>query len=564
MELPLQFLGFFQEMPKLIYAHIEKRFEHLFLICLLVPLFVSIFSGYQEDTDGYVLQTSRFTGLAILGILDYPFSQYGPAWSLSLGIISILTPDVLLSATLRILTLLAYALCIIRLSLHLREIGRQYLVFIGFSTIVLTHYISFPNYAWASTFGIFFATLLFHLISKVHFASLKFHHIAGFSIIVVFCVFSRVQIGASLFLIVAIYLFSSRGLKSSLYFLALTLFFVVMVLVTLYHYDFAQSAIYDQFILAPIYNLSVQSPLLSLPIPTFALATFLMLMIFLLERRPHLLLRILIPFAFCILTITLILDFLEFPMAHVFRFSVLQKCFTSLVISLIFYIIIKLIASLKRSSESILATPTTFLCVIALANCSQIYPRFGSHHAWFSFFLLFFAFLSVFPFPHQETERKARISFPFSLKLLIVILAFIQVATIRDLTYVRDSASFILMKPKSVSEYATLQRQLDLSIPKGETVINLCPITSVFYLRKDLESASRLFVVWDRFLEISDYSRGVFEKSPHFLVSCDDKLLRDFEIKLSDSQTFDLKPISRVEVMSRKWQISKIQLLTIK
>jgi hypothetical protein len=543
--------------------HIQKtrKIQLFFLVCLLLPLVVSLFSGYQEDTDGYVLQTSRFAGLSILGIVDYPFAQYGPVWSLSLGAISILTPDVLLSAMLRIFTVVVYLFCVIRLSLHLKEIGRQSLFLIGLTTIVLTHYIAFPNHAWASTFGILFSVLVFHLITKVHLTSFKLHHIPGLSLPIVLCIFSRVQIGASLLIFVFIYLLLVRGWTVGFIFLGLTLFFTIIVLLVLHSLDLAHFAIYDQFVLAPLYNLGVQSPLLSLPIPTMSLATFLVFFIFLLERRPNLIMQLLIPLASSVVTITLILDFLNLPKAHFFRYSILQKLFTALVIAIALYISMRVIISLKRRNNSNLTPSTIFLCIIALSNCSQIYPRFGSHHAWFSFFLLLFAFLSVFPFPQQESSRSFFVGFPLPLKVLIVIMAFTQLVAIRDFSYVKKSSSFILMHPKSVAEYTNLQQQLDSSIPRGETIINLCPISSVFYLRNDLESASRFFVVWDRFLDISDYSRNIFELSPHYLVSCDDRLLMEFRKKISVSQDFALKPISRVEVLSRKWQISKIKIL---
>ena len=102
---------------------LSPKSHFLLTLILLTP---TVLYRFQNHHDGYVLQTSRLFKLALQGGSEYPFSQYGPLWSLILGLSSFVFPDDFLLLGIRVVSVLACAFAIyLSAKISLIVVGRS-------------------------------------------------------------------------------------------------------------------------------------------------------------------------------------------------------------------------------------------------------------------------------------------------------------------------------------------------------------------------------------------------------------------------------------------------------
>lgn len=508
---------------------------HLDFCFIFFTLFPTTFFRFQEHHDGYVLATSKFMDEAFRGNFQYPFSQYGPLWSIILGILNSVSPDKYLLLSIRFFSVLCVAISVGILSQLSKKIFHRKLSFKFSFVIVITWYLFGPYYGWPSIFLLPIVSLIIVKFIKIIYKDGKSNiNIFTIGILISLVQFLRIQVGISLliFSIIFCVFLKTKGLL--IRFITGYLFGNSLMLLYLEFIGALKPAIFDQFLFAFKFHLSSERGALRVPVWTLLILSITFFLTVNLQKMTYVLsLKNFEVIALIVLLTLVAIYILEiiYPNDSLsyFHWRVTQRVFVGVVLGMVvfnFYVSCRNLIKNRKSSNGSrlqLIQIQFLLAGVAMAVATQTYPLFASHHVWYSLIPVLFSAYA------QRVQKLELANFNHFVKywkfIGLASLIYLLAWNIDNISFsVKSPTKHIVYIEKSEADSLNEFRDfLDEQVPISAKVHNFCPDPTLYLVRDDLVPASRLIVWWNHFDQFSEYS--VLAKQPaDFAVVCAENL----------------------------------------
>jgi hypothetical protein len=506
--------------------------KHLFLtFFLLVP---TIVFRFQNHHDGYVLQTSRLFKLALEGSFDYPFSQYGPLWSLILGLSNYLFPDNFLLLGIRTLSVLSCALAMYLSARIYLLILEQSLPLTLNLFFVATWYFFGPYYGWPSIFALPVVLAISLLITKelIFDKPPKLTYFwVGFLVGLIQNLRAQVGILLIFSLVFLQILFSTKQKIPQLIFGYTSS--VATVFLFLYTKGMLSEALYDQYYFAFKFHISQDRGATRIPYWTLAVAILFLISTYLFIHKYFSKIQIRNRIQILISCSTLLILVFELFISNYilsfFHWRLLQRAYVGVILGIALFIFIRVILlmrekvsvsndlfSSKQSRNAIISISAISLCVF-----SQVYPLFSSHHTWYSSLpiLLVFSILTNNE-THQKLSKFDGMAIPITVLILFIYFFSWHLSNYQSSTR-SITGQHVLVDKYERKETLEIKNYLDATVPRNSVVHNLCPDPTIFIVRKDLIPASRLSIWWLNFDKFDEYLK-LTRNTSDFIVVCNE------------------------------------------
>lgn len=500
-------------------------FSHFLMTCLaLTP---SIFLGFQNLHDGYVLITSQLFKTSILEHTPYPFSQYGPLWSGFLGLLGFLFNSKLLLLAIRLISIICYGISIAFAVKILTLITKQPVSPL-FSVLFASSWYYFePSHGWPSTFILPLSLMAAFIVIK-YFLEIRTSTfdalLVGFLIAII--QFNRLQVGVFLLVFyIFILVFFRRVQFSSLVLLGYSIT-IICVISVLSYLGFFSDAFFDQVIMAANFHLNPERGSLRIPIWTLVIALIFTLLLRNLSRKISTsaliicgLVGVLSIFSIIVLTQILVpgeeLSFI--------RWRILQRVYVGNILGLFMYsVIVSGILQIRlkshKKSKMLLYAPNFFLIATSAAVYSQNYPLFSGHHSWYASLPIW---VTSYLFLNQKNKELKR---TLQTKLILICIIFsLLLTSIWTLQESKKSSrasidQIVWVNKIQENEFRGLINFANTYIPLKSSLHNFCYDPLIFVVRPDIKPASRIFLWWERFEQFPNYRTLAMQKSDYALV----------------------------------------------
>jgi hypothetical protein len=485
------------------------------LITLLTLVNSTIISlGFHEHHDGLMLSTIRLAKSSFLSGGEYPFNQYGSFWIVPYLSISLITPDEMLLASMRLVTFFLYLLT----SLYTYKISLQIfnarVAKISILFFIMAHPIGLEPIPWPSSVSMFLTVYLVWLVIRknpsVNRDLTKFY-MAVAGAVSVMNLLTRVQIGFLSILVILTYLAVTR-IKHSLYFIYGAIGFSLLYGLLLARLGWLNDSLSDEFLFG--WNVATASttdrtiPKTSL---AFLVVILLFVSLFLKVKNRSLAPRILIVLGAYLLILLLVLTkftLTSFP-------TIAGKMWVGVLIFtclLGFLQLIKAVQS-RRYAECLLIG-------LGFAAASQIYPLFDVMHAWWGMVPI------VILFANQLDVVITRYRLYWVMSPAVAVLSILLIAShvsgISKASSEVDSKDlrFIRLEHVSVLNYKKESEFFVRNIKDGSSVLNLCQDGRIFFRPNFVQSESRYFVYWPIMQTIDAIRDSLLRSKPDYVVKC--------------------------------------------
>ncbi len=495
-------------------------------------LFPSIFFGFQNHHDGYVLETARLFRESLEHNFDYPFSQYGPLWSAILGTSTYLFPEPLVLIGIRVISILCYATAMYFASKIFLLLTNKAFPLTPSFILVGTWYFFGPYHGWPSTFILPLVLLLSYLLCKsIYLVGPIKRNLFFVGIIVGIIQFGRAQIGIALLACLLLLGILFLGLKNTVLTLAGYAVAVLGFILTLLSFGMLEYAAYDQIYFGFKFHLSSDRGATRIPYWTLfiALITILSERVFLQTKRSYekfwqIIILSLINSVLIVLILEILIPSDFFSSAH---WKFLQRAFVGTVLGIAIYYSYESLRDLIRfkkihGEESLLYYRARVgLGLISLSVLTQVYPLFSSHHVWYSLIpVLLTSYLVLDSRGFLNIKQSYKY---FGIQLLLCLMYF----TLWHYSNISSSSQppireLVLMDNEGTNSLRKLLSLTDKYIPKNSTIQNFCQDPTIFIVRNDLIPASRIFVWWEKFSQFEEYRTAARNPAEYALV-CDEQ-----------------------------------------
>jgi hypothetical protein len=505
--------------------------QSLLTFLLLAP---SAFFSFQDLHDGYVMQTALIFENFIADSSFVPFSQYGPLWSLVLGLVSLMSSPDLLLISIRFFSIFCYSASMYLLFGIVQLLTKKLPSPIINFFFISSWYFFGPYHGWPSTFVLPLSLSCFAIFSNLMLNSQKWRAKTLFiGSLVALIQFGRLQVGLSL-LLAFIFLFLFFGLKRYVNFLLIGYSMVVAItFFTLNARRVLYDSLYDLVIFPYGFHLSAERGATRIPIWTILIALFVLVAIRLVktffDRRLQKVFRFTIYLLLTTSALIVISDLMiPSDISYWLRWRLLQRLYVGIFLGLLLSCLLEfgliLRSARKKNLLSIRVDQINFgLSVLALAVYSQNYPLFSSHHTWYSSLpILLVSYILL----REKLENPSNPRHKKGKSLVITLLVSITGVwtTNHSINAVRAPFEQIVWVSKEQSvKYSALKKFLDKNVERGSTLHNFCTTPIVFLIRPDLKPASRIFLWWEHFEDFSQY-RISAKKKAEFVLVCEERL----------------------------------------
>jgi hypothetical protein len=503
---------------------------------LLTFLFLapSAFFSFQDLHDGYVIQTALMFENFVAGSSFVPFSQYGPLWSLVLGLVSLMSSPDLLLISIRFFSIFCYSASMYLLFGIVQLLTKKMPSPIINFFFISSWYFFGPYHGWPSTFVLPLSLTCFAIFSDLMLNSQKWRAKALFiGSLVALIQFGRLQVGF-LLLFAFIFLFLFFGLKRYVYFLLIGYSIVVAItFFTLNTQRVLYDSLYDLVIFPYGFHLSAERGATRIPIWTILIALFVLAAIRLdktfFDSSLRKVFRFTIYFLLTTSTLIVICDLMiPSDISYWLRWRLLQRLYVGIFLGLLLSCLLEfgliLRSAKKKSLLCIRVDQINFgLSVLALAVYSQNYPLFSSHHTWYSSLpILLVSYILLrekLENPNNPRHKKGN-----SLVITLLV-STIGIWTINhSINAVRAPFEQIVWVSQEESvKYSAVKEFLDKNVERGSSLHNFCTTPIVFVIRPDVTPASRIFLWWEHFEDFSQY-RIAAKKKAEFALVCGERL----------------------------------------
>ena len=505
--------------------------QSLITFLLLAP---SAFFNFQELHDGYVLKTSRMFENFIVDSTFVPFSQYGPLWSLVLGLISVLSSPDLLLLSIRLFSIICYAASVYLLSRIVRLLTKKSPSPIIYLFFIASWYFFGPYHGWPSTFILPLSFFCFAIFTQLMLESQSWRtNTFLIGSLVALIQFGRLQVGL-LLLLVFIFIFIFFGFKKYVYFLLIGYSLVVIITFFLLNTQHVLSdSLYDLVIFPYGFHLSVERGATRIPIWTILIALFVFAAIRLLiidsykklQNVYFFVIRLLITIP---VLIVLADQVISNDILNWLRWRLLQRLYVGIFLGLLISCLVEFGLKLRLSGKKNLLShkvdQVNFgLSALALAVYSQNYPLFSSHHTWYSSLPIL---LTSYILLYEKMEYSDNSWFSKDKKLVFSLL--ISTTVIWTLNHSIGSVrapfeQIVWISQEDRDRFSSIKNFMDDNVERGSSMHNFCTTPIVFILRPDILPASRIFLWWEHFENFSRY-RLAAKADAEFVVVCKERL----------------------------------------
>lgn len=502
-----------------------KPFSHFLITCLILT--PSIFFGFQNLHDGYVLKTSQLFKLSILEHTPYPFSQYGPAWSNFLGLLGFLFNSNLLLLAIRFISIICYGVAIAVAVKIITLITKKPVSPLFSSLFASSWYYFGPYHGWPSTFILPLSLIAAFILTK-HFLEIRTSTfdalLVGFLIAII--QFTRLQVGVFLLVLyIFIFVFFRRVQFGSLVLLGYSIT-IICVISVLSYLGFFSDAFFDQVIMAANFHLNPERGSLRIPVWTLVIALVFTLLLMILSRKIsssaliiYGLVGVLALFSIIVSTQILVpgeeLSFI--------RWRILQRLYVGIILGLFIYSVIEsgiLHIRLRshKKSKMLRCAPNFFLVATSAAVYSQNYPLFSGHHSWYASLPIWVTSYLFLNQKNKELKRTLQTNL-----ILICIIFSLLLPSIWTLQESKKSSrasinQIVWVDGIQENEFRELTNFANTHIPLNSSLHNFCYEPFIFVVRPDIKPASRIFLWWERFEQFPNYRTLAMQKSDYALV----------------------------------------------
>ena len=500
-------------------------FSH-FLITFLV-LTPSVFFGFQNLHDGYVLTTSQFFKTSILEHNAYPFSQYGPLWSGFLGLLGVFSNSNWLLLAIRFMSIICYGIAI-AFAVKILTLITKHPVSPLFSVLFASSWYYFePSHGWPSTFILPLSLIAAFIVIK-YFLEIRTSTfdalLVGFLIAII--QFTRLQVGVFLLVFyIFILVFFRRVQFGSLVLLGYSIT-IICVVGILSYLRFFSDAFFDQVIMAASFHLNPERGSLRIPIWTILIALVFTLFLIILSRKIstsalviYSLVGVLTLFSIIVSTQILIPG----EELYFLRWRILQRLYVGIILGLFVYsVIVSGILQMKskshKKSRMLRYAPNFFLIATSAAVYSQNYPLFSGHHSWYASLPIWVTSYLFLNQKNKELKRTLQTNL-----ILICIIFSLLLPSIWTLQESKKSSrasidQIVWVNGIQENEFRELTNFANTHIPLKSSLHNFCYEPFIFVVRPDIKPASRIFLWWERFEQFPNYRTLAMQKSDYALV----------------------------------------------
>ena len=488
--------------------------------------------GFHAHHDGLMLSTIRLAKSSLLSGGEYPFNQYGSFWIAPYLSISLITPDAMLLASMRLVTFVLYVLTGVYTYKIASQIFNARVAKISILIFIMAHPIGLEPIPWPSSVSMFLTVYLAWLVIKKDSSvsrDLTIFYMAGAGAVSVMNLLTRVQIGFLSILVVLIYLAVTK-MKHFLYFIYGATGFSLLYGLLLARLGWLTDSLRDEFLFG--WNVATNSttdrtiPKTSL---VFLVAILLFVSLFLKLRNRSLAPKILIVLGAYVFVLSLVVSrfaLTSFP-TIVGKIWVAVLIFTCL---LGFLQLTKALQS-RRHAECLLIG-------LGYAAALQIYPLFDIMHAWWGMVPI------VILLANQLDVVITRYGLYRMISPAVVVLSVLLIAShvseISKSSVEVDSKDlrFIRLDHVSVLTYKKETEFFERNIKTGSSVLNLCQDGRIFFRPIFVQSESRYFVFWPTMQTMQVMKDSLLSSKPDYVVKCtsdDSEELTEIERKFTSA-----------------------------
>lgn len=521
--------------------HVKKRFSDSQLLSVtpathfittFTLLFPSIFVGFQNHHDGYVLETAKLFRESLEHNSDYPFSQYGPLWSAILGTSTYLFPEPLVLIGIRFISILCYATAMYFASKIFLLLTEKVFPLTPSFILVGTWYFFGPYHGWPSTFILPLVLLLSYLLCEsIYLVGPVKRNLFFVGMIVGTIQFGRAQIGIALLACVLFIGILFLGFKNTVLTLIGYAVAVFGFILFLSSFGMLENATYDQIYFGFKFHLSSDRGATRIPYWTLGIAILTILLgrlIIQTKDNSRKSVQIIIWGLTNSVLGALILEILTHSeLLSLVHWKFLQRAFVGIVLGLAIFCSYESLRDLVgfkklHSEKSLLYRRARFgLGLISLSVLTQIYPLFSSHHVWYSL-------IPVLLTSYLLLDSRGFLNLKQSYKYVgIQLLLFLIYFTLWQYSNISSSSQppikeLVLTENEETNSLRKLLISSNKYIPRNSTVQNFCQDPTIFIVRDDLIPASRIFVWWEKFSQFKEYRIAARNPADYALV-CDEQ-----------------------------------------
>jgi hypothetical protein len=470
--------------------------------------------GFHEHHDGLMLSTIRLAKNSLLSGGEYPFNQYGSFWIAPYLGISLVTPDAMLLASMRLVTFFLYVLTGLYTYKIASQIFNVRVAKISVLFFILAHPIGLEPIPWPSSVSMYLTVLLVWLVirenSSVNRDTTRFY-LAAAGAVSVMNLLTRVQIGFLSILVILIYLVVARKMHS-LYFIYGATGFSLLYGLLLAKLGWLTASLSDQFFFG--WNVATNSATdRTIPKTSLVLLVVLLLFVslFLKLRKRSLAPKMLIVLGTYVFVLSLVLSkfaLSSFP-------TVAGKIWVSVLLFTCLLGFLQLIKALQggRYAECLLIG-------LGFAAASQIYPLFDVMHAWWG--LVPIVILLANQLDKVITRHGLYLVMSPAVAVLSVLLIASHLSGISKTNAEVDSRDlrFIRLDHLSSLNYKQESEFFERNIKNGSSVLNLCQDGRIFFRPNFVQSESRYFVYWPIMQTIDSMRDSLLRSKPDYVVKC--------------------------------------------
>jgi len=513
------------------------------LIALSALTFVPVaFLNLDTHHDGLIVQTVINLRNAILEGGAWPFNQYGSFWIFIFTWGTWLLPNSLLLIGIRIITIFAYWLS----GFLLLKTAREFMSESSSRWVAVYFLLSQPFFGgWNSSFLPWPSALAMPILlggtlivirkldsikGKKYFSKLDGLHLALAGLLFAMLYGSRLQIGILGSLLAVIFLLHTLGIKGSFSFIAGNLLATVVWCLYLESNGWLKDSLVDSIQLASTF-LSGNQMVYPKPVATIALSFFIFIVIVALLKLPkeltkrlaYILLPLLVPVA--VLGINKLRS-VQSGQNNLLNYVALlhRKLMAGFLFSALLFVgafIVLQILSHLQGRKTSLEVRWLFLCAISAIGAFQAWPFFDQMHIWWGSVPGAILIVQVASKLGKKLGfRQTKTGITAFAVLLIMSLPLAAQFTEPRKELLSFKQNYVYGKSIYEEQNIELTKYFQISMPKGSSVLNLCPNADPFFVDLKYIQVTRFPVYWMSFSKFSNVQNAFVENDPDFIVTC--------------------------------------------
>ena len=555
------------------------------ILILTLALIPQIFLGFDQHHDGLILATIRLRRQPqnFGGVL--PFNQYGQFWADTFSLLTHFVQQKNIFLALRVITFFLYVLTAILIyiigKLWRNSSFGELAVILFLATCPFYSTFRSDFFPWPSAVLMPLVTLITFLLIKsvsYHFKTPRSQTSALFvGFLSGACLFTRAQVGILLIPLIIVFYYKKNKKNLILPNVLGLISFVSAYSLYLQKKNSFTSLLNDEFIFGMSYARGATN---TFHFPKFTMLLVSLNLVFLISSSFQ---NFVIKFITAhkkSIVIGLFLLLLIVTTTFLAKSSDFQDTFISLLrregVSLsiactIFYLIQRLRIFLRPKLNLLSVSPTSdAILVLALISQIQIWPLFDQMHSWWgsvpSVLLATETFSSIARLPTIKAPNQILIFRLLATCALFAVIVSVSSSAHTEWKSLRFAGVANISADRIIAQdMLRFNEFVSSNIPNRSSVLNLCDNANIFFSQNNYLSASRVFVLWPKMLENSQFLKSFTNAHPDFLLLCTPTQFPDSQVSNVSDQSRVLaiyvnqgyKPLAKLNLSGKTFTIFK-------